>query len=267
MAYTYSAVGSFYGTDDSIEETQHYVAYPSAAVGDLLITVFWVASAAVTITPPVGWTTISGLSHATPNLGYKSFAKVVTVDGSGTELVTTSAAVHASARTIKLLPATEEASVDATAWGKVDAVDTVLGSSLDAPFCSFDEVDDWFVFAVQHANVGSALIIPPVGYTILVDQAHIDGDMHAYLGYKILTTVGSADPPVGTYFDDVTGVVGTIGFRTLVTASLEEIIRPVADSAAAGWDSAPTASQDLWAQVDEVVASDTDYIFVEDPNP
>jgi hypothetical protein len=49
--------------------------------------------------------------------------------------------------------------------------------------------------------------------------------------------------------------------------TLQSIIYPTSDIAATGWDSAPTPSQDLWAQVDEVVASDTDYIFTEDPNP
>jgi hypothetical protein len=50
-------------------------------------------------------------------------------------------------------------------------------------------------------------------------------------------------------------------------AIIESEIRPVADTAATGWDSAPTASQDLWAQVDEETPSDTDYIYAMDPNP
>ena len=52
-----------------------------------------------------------------------------------------------------------------------------------------------------------------------------------------------------------------------IGAIVESEIRPVEDTAGVGWDSAPTASQDLWAQLDEVTPSDTDYIFAEDPNP
>jgi len=48
---------------------------------------------------------------------------------------------------------------------------------------------------------------------------------------------------------------------------LNAVMRPVSDTFSAGWDSAPTGSQPLWQQVDEVVASDVDYIFAEDPNP
>lgn len=48
-------------------------------------------------------------------------------------------------------------------------------------------------------------------------------------------------------------------------ASLETVVRPVSDVAAAGWDTAPTASQPLWDQLDEASPSDTDYIFTETP--
>lgn len=59
-----------------------------------------------------------------------------------------------------------------------------------------------------------------------------------------------------------------VGVADVVTPlSGLELIRPVGDDAAAFWDSAPTASQALYAQVDEVTPSDTDYIFAEDPNP
>jgi hypothetical protein len=46
---------------------------------------------------------------------------------------------------------------------------------------------------------------------------------------------------------------------------LYEVIRPIADISAAGWDTAPTASEALWDQLDEFAASDTDYIFAEAP--
>lgn len=38
-------------------------------------------------------------------------------------------------------------------------------------------------------------------------------------------------------------------------------VYPDADVSATGWDTAPTASQDLYVQVDESTPSDTDYIF------
>ena len=49
--------------------------------------------------------------------------------------------------------------------------------------------------------------------------------------------------------------------------TVETVIRPIADTTGTGWDSAPVGSQDLWAQVDEILANDTDYIYATDPNP
>ena len=49
--------------------------------------------------------------------------------------------------------------------------------------------------------------------------------------------------------------------------ALESEVYPVDDVYPAGWDTAPTASQDLYAQVDETTASDTDYIYATDPSP
>ena len=56
-------------------------------------------------------------------------------------------------------------------------------------------------------------------------------------------------------------------FDAVTVTGTRAILYPTSDVAGTGWDSAPTPSQDLWAQVDEVVASDTDYMFTEDPNP
>lgn len=61
--------------------------------------------------------------------------------------------------------------------------------------------------------------------------------------------------------------VATAGDELLALTELQTVIRPISDTAGTGWDSAPVGSQDLFAQVDEVVFSDTDYIFTEDPNP
>jgi hypothetical protein len=69
----------------------------------------------------------------------------------------------------------------------------------------------------------------------------------------------------GGYY--VEPLVDDIWYDELSAGSVETVIRPISDTAATGWDSAPTASQDLFAQVDEVTPSDTDYIYAEDPNP
>ena len=61
--------------------------------------------------------------------------------------------------------------------------------------------------------------------------------------------------------------IATAGGELLALTELQTVIRPISDTAGTGWDSAPTGSQDLFAQVDEVVASDTDYIYTTDPNP
>ena len=45
--------------------------------------------------------------------------------------------------------------------------------------------------------------------------------------------------------------------------SLEATIQPISDIVSARWESAPTASQTLFSQVDEVTPSDTDYIYVD----
>lgn len=50
----------------------------------------------------------------------------------------------------------------------------------------------------------------------------------------------------------------TVSFARSLTQA-----RPDADNAVADWDTAPTASQALYAQIDEVSTDDADYIFVE----
>jgi hypothetical protein len=60
--------------------------------------------------------------------------------------------------------------------------------------------------------------------------------------------------------------VATAG-NELKNLFLQSIIYPISDIAATGWDSAPVASLPLWDMVNEATASDTDYIFAEDPNP
>jgi len=52
---------------------------------------------------------------------------------------------------------------------------------------------------------------------------------------------------------------------TTIGSLLFEVVRPASDVSTAGWDTAPTGSQPLWEQLDEAVASDTDYIFAEAP--
>jgi len=73
-----------------------------------------------------------------------------------------------------------------------------------------------------------------------------------------LVAQAGASEVVDNRIDDVT-------YSTLGT--VETVIRPIADTAGTGWDTAPTASQSLYAQVDEETASDTDYIYATDPNP
>lgn len=60
--------------------------------------------------------------------------------------------------------------------------------------------------------------------------------------------------------------VAVLNLNLDAVASLD-LIQPISDVSGAGWESAPTGGQDLYAQVDEVVTSDTDYIYAEDPNP
>jgi len=61
----------------------------------------------------------------------------------------------------------------------------------------------------------------------------------------------------------------TVGVPSVVASGgeVQTVIRPISDTTGTGWDSAPTGSQALYLQVDEAVASDTDYIYTTDPNP
>ena len=117
-------------------------------------------------------------------------------------------------------------------------------------------------------------------------------DMTPGLVTQLVTTF---DPTVTTGVVDITPglatnltstfdpviVVGTVditpGLTTQLVSTFAPVValtlgtltetRPVSDVLTAGWDSAPTASQALWEQVNEVTPSDVDYIFAEDSNP
>ena len=79
-------------------------------------------------------------------------------------------------------------------------------------------------------------------------------DTTDYSGSNTLSAMTGATTEAGSGIENTSGTV-------------ETVIRPIADTAATGWDSAPTGSQSLWSQVDEAVTSDTDYIYTTDPNP
>lgn len=66
------------------------------------------------------------------------------------------------------------------------------------------------------------------------------------------------DQNTAIYYDELVIEIGAV---------VESEIRPIADDAAAFWETAPSASQPLFEQVDEVTPSDTDYVYAEDPNP
>jgi hypothetical protein len=84
----------------------------------------------------------------------------------------------------------------------------------------------------------------------------LDADPYALIRPKR----GGAGRPDKVYNKFSTDSVGVLDITTL----LEPAVRPVSDVSGAGWDTAPSASQDLFAQLDEETPSDTDYIFSED---
>lgn len=61
--------------------------------------------------------------------------------------------------------------------------------------------------------------------------------------------------------ETATDPVGVTDSVTTDIASVQ-LIRPDADILTTGWETAPTPSQDHYAQLDEVTASDTDYVYL-----
>ncbi len=150
-----------------------------------------------------------------------------------------------------------------------------------------------FDAATTTNEVNATTITTTLAATGTLDAVTTTGEINATTVLTTLTTTATLDPV--TTVNDVnaattlTALSGPVTFDTVsVTADatatptvlaatstlgavtmtyLNPILRPVGDTAAAGWESAPTGSQDLFAQVDEVAASDTDYIYAENPNP
>ena len=154
------------------------------------------------------------------------------------------------------------------------------------------------------AEIDTDTIVPPSGYTMedlgtggtaaenaapgRVWSGLGNGDAQTMWMHKTVATAGTDSP------GKITGITGSNDHKTVTFAirpaaavtdytetipddvdvtdaveynkigAAEVTIRPVSDHAAVGWDTAPTASQTLWSQLDEVTPSDTDYIFSED---
>jgi len=98
----------------------------------------------------------------------------------------------------------------------------------------------------------AVLVDSTVVATALVAQAIFDA---VTVANEVNVTTVLTALPVTSIFDPVSAT------------SLNAYLRPVSDTSAAGWESAPTAAQPLWQQVDEVAADDADYIYAMDPNP
>ena len=110
-------------------------------------------------------------------------------------------------------------------------------------------------FLYANHNVGVGFGIDAYDSLALGDG---DPDLFArflYANHNIIVAAVLTTLAVNSTFDTVF-VVGNL-----------TVLRPMSDLVGAGWDSAPTPSQPLYAQIDEVVFDDTDYIFTMDPNP
>lgn len=80
---------------------------------------------------------------------------------------------------------------------------------------------------------------------------------------KVFHAVAGSIAPAGALVKKAeVAFEGTITPASTLVNTEVSLHYPDADVAATGWDTAPTASQSLFAQLDEVaVPSDTDYIF------
>ena len=132
-----------------------------------------------------------------------------------------------------------------------------------------DTADEYLIGSASQSTTGTPT--GPGSWTnSFVQQAYDNTTKGAGTNVSVMvaTLVVSSTGTYETTAEDFSSAASTgiiVTYR--VTGVAEAVLYPTSDVAGTGWDSAPTAAQDLFAQVDEVVASDTDYMFTEDPNP
>ena len=163
-----------------------------------------------------------------------------------------------------------------------DATTPVSGSATgyDAGFVATLDIAMAAVAAGFGDSIGVALLSLRDDYsaeTISWDESFTElgkhlGGANPYItgacATRIITATVAAATLTATWTTAIADVRGLFLWLHEASGSVvETVIRPIWDTAGTGWDSAPTGSQDLYLQVDEVVASDTDYIYAMDPNP
>ncbi len=101
--------------------------------------------------------------------------------------------------------------------------------------------------------------------TEAVQAVAVQSPITVAIGEAVETESGQIVTPVlgGAQSEAVNAATETEAAQTVsFTRSMVEA-RPDADNVVADWDSAPVASQDLYAQIDEIVLDNNDYIFVD----
>jgi len=174
------------------------------------------------------------------------------VSGDATETVTDPVGVTDDVS--RVAPAERTATDDADVTDATPHALTIIRSIID-PVGATDDTP---------SNITKAeIVIDPVGVTDdtlrVVDFVRLVTEAVAVTDdtTRVVPFVRTATDPVGVTdlaIDDFTPGL-----------AVEVKIRPVSDVTVAGWDTAPTASQPLWEQLDEETPSDTDYIFAETP--
>lgn len=161
---------------------------------------------------------------------------------------------------------TEDGSGDIASGGVTKTIDS--GNTTTAPgkaiILSDDANDPGYVYCIYEGNLirrstnyGNTWAAWDTADNTVIEAATIFTWAGTLGGATVIGCIGRDGAGANEYSEVVIDL----------NAVVEEKIRPVADTSGEDWDSAPTASQDLFAQVDEATPSDTDYIYTTDPNP
>lgn len=264
MAYAGPTIQTIGTTYTGVAATSHGVPYPSGLTnGDIIVLLAFSSHHDETFTIGSGWRLVTAYNTGiTEGVAHEILIKAS--DGTETgnyALSTPGSKGSIVAKMYRVSPGGSTLADYAT--GATAAFD-LLAADFDPPNRTLPATDDWIAFATMCANGTTNISVWPTGYT-----NQFEGDYGGItVGICTLTheAVSAVNPSTFTASSNESGVAYTTCVRESDLV-LETVVRPVEDIFDDGWDSAPTASQDLWAQVDEETASDTDYIYTTDPNP
>lgn len=250
-------------SENDTSDTSHTVDLPGGvAADDLLIMFFGILGDAISVTWPSGWTEVHVEDNQTGSSPTLAVAYKVSA---GSEPASETVTIDLSSRMAAVVYRLDGAAAAAPDAAGSQGQNT---QNPDSPSLSpAGGSDDYMWISSYAASYGNDAIptASPTNYSGSISAANPSNTstrVATAVAYRALTAATEdpgqwthAEPTSGSDYAAVTLAVAPEGAGPPLST-----FYPASDIKATGWDSHPTASQSLFAQIDETSRSDTDFI-------